>query len=263
MGKLSRRLRPLTGQSRKLEQLGFSHPTYSTQAGLLDLRLDVSQAEFALGTLEDTIPQRPPFLNGKLVDLQEAREGWLMKYLWYGRIAMKKIASPTELQAELKRLLAYCETHRPRREVLAYELTSLANRLAMRHPSEEAKKKYLGEHPGADPKNHTVGGGGKEGKAGQKAVDEALSKSKTPAALLRGMGLGVRDARAVVRSWFEGKEPTDPKHQKAWDYLTQDGSKGQKQVTKLVDEVQKALRKSGESPGFKDVARAVDTFLGY
>lgn len=39
-------------------------------------------------------------------------------------------------------------------------------RVAMEHPSEEARKKYLKEHPKADPKNHTVkkpSGGGSGG----------------------------------------------------------------------------------------------------
>ena len=37
-------------------------------------------------------------------------------------------------------------------------------RLAMEHPSEEARKQYLQEHSGADPKNHTVSKGKDKGK---------------------------------------------------------------------------------------------------
>lgn len=43
---------------------------------------------------------------------------------------MKKIATPQDLQAELQRLLAYCESPRPSREKLAGELWGLADRVA-------------------------------------------------------------------------------------------------------------------------------------
>jgi len=44
---------------------------------------------------------------------------------------MDRIASPQDLQAELRRLLAYCESdEKPSREKLASELRDLANRLA-------------------------------------------------------------------------------------------------------------------------------------
>ena len=46
---------------------------------------------------------------------------------------------------------------------------------AMEHPSEDALKKYLKEHPGADPKNHTVSEGGGKGK-GKKEKGEDLKK---------------------------------------------------------------------------------------
>lgn len=52
-----------------------------------------------------------------------------------------------------------------------------ANRVAMEHPSAEARRDYLREHPNADPKNHTVkkdtGGGGSKSKA-QDVFDKAL-----------------------------------------------------------------------------------------
>lgn len=44
---------------------------------------------------------------------------------------MKKIATPQDLQAELRRLLAYCQgPDRPSRETLAAELRDLADRTA-------------------------------------------------------------------------------------------------------------------------------------
>jgi len=43
---------------------------------------------------------------------------------------MRKIASPGELQGELRRLLAYSQGSQPSREKLAVELRALANRVA-------------------------------------------------------------------------------------------------------------------------------------
>jgi hypothetical protein len=43
---------------------------------------------------------------------------------------MRKIASPKELQAEIRRLLAYVSEGQPSREVLAQELHGLASRVA-------------------------------------------------------------------------------------------------------------------------------------
>lgn len=43
---------------------------------------------------------------------------------------MKKIATPQDLQAELRRLLAYAQTERPSREKLAAEMRGLADRVA-------------------------------------------------------------------------------------------------------------------------------------
>ena len=43
---------------------------------------------------------------------------------------MDKIASPNELQAELRRLLAYAQTEKPSREKLAAGLRGLASRVA-------------------------------------------------------------------------------------------------------------------------------------
>lgn len=140
--------------------------------------------------------------------------------------------------------------------------------VAMKHPSEDALKKYLQEHPKANPKNHTVSEGSKEGPGGSKDDDEAKTKKvvdsamrNTGTSIVRGMGLSQGDARKVLKNWFDGKEPTNPKHQKAWQYLNSPGS-GREQLSKLVDSVRQALKKSGkDSVGFKDVAKAVDAWL--
>src|SRR5690349_24100925 len=59
-------------------------------------------------------------------------------------------------------------------------------RVAMEHPSEEARKEYLKEHPKADPSNHTVAPG-KE-KALAKDDEEAESDEKEPEAKTPGKG---------------------------------------------------------------------------
>ena len=43
---------------------------------------------------------------------------------------MKKIASPAELQTELRRLLAYSQSEKPSRAKLAAEMRKLADRVA-------------------------------------------------------------------------------------------------------------------------------------
>jgi len=44
---------------------------------------------------------------------------------------MKKIANPQDLQDELRRLVAYCESDQPSRERLASDLNDLASRVAL------------------------------------------------------------------------------------------------------------------------------------
>ena len=58
---------------------------------------------------------------------------------------MRKIASPQDLQAELRRLLAYSQSDQPSREMLASELRGLADRVAgnlKKLPSVGATKRW-------------------------------------------------------------------------------------------------------------------------
>jgi hypothetical protein len=48
---------------------------------------------------------------------------------------MRKIAAPQDLQSELRRLLAYSQSHQPSRQVLASELMDLADRVAVKASS--------------------------------------------------------------------------------------------------------------------------------
>jgi hypothetical protein len=75
---------------------------------------------------------------------------------------MRKIASPGIFLSEIQSIAEYAQTGTPSREKLASLLVDLADRvsergiLATEFPTENALKKYLKDHPGADPKNHSV-----------------------------------------------------------------------------------------------------------
>lgn len=84
---------------------------------------------------------------------------------------MHKIASPKELQTELRRLLAYVQSERPSRIVLAAEFRALASRLATEFDTKEELDAYLKEHPDADRSNHSVKSKG----------DDAEGKEEKPA----------------------------------------------------------------------------------
>ena len=104
----------------------------------------------------------------------------------------------------------------------------------------------------------------------QDAVNEWLKKSKI-ATIIQGMSaeakkdklqFGMRDARAALKLWFDGKDgPKDPKHVAAWRFLQ--SPKGSKMLTTLSRGVGKALKDAGGGPGFRDIAKAVDTWMGY
>lgn len=143
--------------------------------------------------------------------------------------------------------------------------------VAMEHPSEEALKKYLQEHPKADPKNHKVNEGSKgdgatskEDEKTKKVVGDAM-RGAGANQLLHGMGLSGKDARAVIKSYFQNKPPKNPKHQKAYEYLTKPGSgserSGRERMGMIMDAVRQALKKSGQAHDRKDVEKAVDSWI--
>jgi hypothetical protein len=66
---------------------------------------------------------------------------------------MDKIASPQDLQAEIRRLLAYSQSPKPSREKLASELRGLADRVAADEDKvEKALKGYMHHVKGTKPK---------------------------------------------------------------------------------------------------------------
>lgn len=61
--------------------------------------------------------------------------------------------------------------------------SKFAERFGMEHPSDDARKQYLKDHPNADPKNHTVkktdgGGGGGDSRATAPLVSQMSSMVK-------------------------------------------------------------------------------------
>ena len=106
--------------------------------------------------------------------------------------------------------------------------------------------------------------------AAQEAVDKWLKESKITD-LIRGMSaeakkdgerFGMRDARAVLKAWFEGgAAPTEPKLAAGYRYLKT--PKGEKAIMAIVKGVGAALKGAGGRRGLRDVAKAVDTWMGY
>lgn len=76
-------------------------------------------------------------------------------------------------------------------------------KLAMEHATPGAKKKYLKEHPDADPKNHTVskgkGSGGGGGASRKQETDKLLKEYGTKPGLERKVKELKEDAQALDR----------------------------------------------------------------
>lgn len=137
---------------------------------------------------------------------------------------------------------------------------------AMEHSSPEEMKKYLHDHPGADPKDHKVAkpGGGKH-----EVAYEALKKSKVGDIALgmaaeakkSGAKFGLRDAKDAMEAWFDGgREPTTPAQKAARTYL--ESSKGKSLLKGVTDTVHKALKAQGGKVGYKDIGEAIVAYLG-
>lgn len=69
---------------------------------------------------------------------------WYIQLLYSFSVTMKKIATPQDLQAELRRLLAYSQEKTPSREVLAAELRELADCVAAKRQLLDPKKELEG-----------------------------------------------------------------------------------------------------------------------
>jgi len=98
----------------------------------------------------------------------------------------------------------------------------------MEHATEEARKKYLQEHPKADPKNHTVGGGGEGGKKKDEGGGGGGGEAK-PVAFSKAQSREIGD---LLAGW---NEPG------AWGHVISYAIAGKemepKHVQKVVDEI--------------------------
>ena len=114
---------------------------------------------------------------------------------------MDKISNALELQVELQALLDYARTPNPSRVLLAsrlYRLSEMTSPIAMEHATPEALKKYLQEHPKADPKRHKV----KESNPGKGDTDEGNFSD-----LPEDMSKYTRSQHQKVVNWL-AKKPT-------------------------------------------------------
>jgi len=93
-----------------------------------------------------------------------------------------------------------------------------------------------------------------------------LSSGMASEARKEGQSFGFRDARVALAAWFEGKEVTRgsfedlQKQAAAWRFLT--SPKGKKLASGMVNMVGDVLREAGHRPGFRDIAKVVDAFMG-
>jgi hypothetical protein len=114
-----------------------------------------------------------------------------------------------------------------------------AERHGMEHPSDDARKQYLKDHPNADPSNHTVkknddGGGGGESKASPKGGevhalmdklhkaypdldkdDVKALKSEIDEAEKKGDGKKLQKLKDEVEEWHRREDRYKAKGQKA------------------------------------------------
>jgi hypothetical protein len=179
---------------------------------------------------------------------------------------MDKIATPKDLVSELQRLIAYASSEKPSRAKLSSALFGLADKVSMDHPNGPAMKKYLREHPDADPKNHRVKKNDRP--EGGNSLDFLKKRSKMPE-LIQGMGaearksglqFGVNDAVEAVRLWFDGgSESKEPKQVAAQKFLTSPA--GKKLLSHITNGVSEALKKDGGVVGFQDVGKTILKYM--
>ena len=98
---------------------------------------------------------------------------------------------------------------------------------------------------------------------GKKSKISTLIQEMSKAAKKGGASqFGMRDAKAALKAWFDGgAAPTDKKLLDAYEYLRT--PKGKKAVGAISKGVIAVLKKAGGGKGFRDVAKAVDTWMGY
>lgn len=130
---------------------------------------------------------------------------------------MRKIATTTELQHELRQLIDYARSHQPSRVRLAKVLRDISVRVAMEHATPEALKSYLRDHPGADKGNHTVkkhdstgrADGPDSGSISSKEVSSAIEAGTKSLKLNPATHKGLRDLNKAIERGTATKRDRD------------------------------------------------------
>lgn len=150
----------------------------------------------------------------------------------------------------------------------------VAERFAMEHPTPEARRDHLHEHPNADPKNHTVQSDKPDSKGSGKAHDAGMNWLKTKGtrkvrSLVDGMAgaakkdgakqFGMRDVKEALEDWFEGGQAYENSKQKAaLKFLAT--PEGKKIISGITTGVGDAMKDHG-SVGFKDIAKVIGVYF--
>lgn len=174
-----------SGDIRDLERLGLD-PAYASsyQVGVLDANGDqwmeesgemVKEAGYTLHQRNPTMSRHPLDKGGKVKGYIAFYKGKKMEVKAISALSARDIAAekfrarrPYDVEVVLAEKGGKQVTHMPMFAseetpmTLAHILESEGLKLAKEHASPEALKKYLKEHPDADPKNHTVKGEGKD-----------------------------------------------------------------------------------------------------
>jgi len=102
--------------------------------------------------------------------------------------------------------------------------------MAMEHPSEKAKKKYLQEHPNADPSNHKVKSQGGEGSHGEAEAEGQKGQARFDAN---------KKHFSEMKALFKKVEDADPRAKKkfdtAYDKMFDNGEQAAGAAKKLLE----------------------------
>ena len=161
---------------------------------------------------------------------------------------MKKIASPQELQAELKAIMVFVHaSEKPDREVVASKLRELANRVRVTAGefTEDEWKAHKREHPGADPKDHTITKGDKGGKGRDVSKEEGFESLK---------GLEPAKQRDLIQKALLNMEAEKAEKKdgptKQRDVSKEEGFESLKGLSPAAQRkvIERALKKAADSP---------------
>jgi len=85
-----------------------------------------------------------------------------------------------------------------------------------------------------------------------------LSSGMATEARKNGVGLGMKDVPNILRMWFAGRQPNNPKEEAGYNYIQ--GGAGQLLMDSLIKGVTKALQSTGNRVGLKEVGETIVAF---